>query len=1626
MNRKVFLSLAVLALLCLLTAGNGVRRASGSGGTVGRRQGQETGKTKRSVASQPEDPEGGAVGRRQGQEAGKTETGVAPQPDDREEASRTANGILPARSHGRDARATFPPDIDRKTYLELRERHVARLRGIAPGVAGDPRLRAGAIKELERQETAIKEAAVRGGGNRLAPQVIPTWTELGPRPLPNGETQQPGVTAPVSGRATAVVVDPTNSNKVYLGTAQGGVWRSTDGGATWTSIFDTAQSLAIGSLALAPSSPTTLYVGTGEHPGGLVNDSFFGVGVYRIDNADTTATLAGPIDPPHSFTSIFSQQINTTCFGGRAINKILVHPTNPAIVFVSTTGSFSGISGQTLGSELPPLGLRGLYRSTNATAAPASVTFEKLTVSTDASYDSPGTGNTGIWDLAFEPGNPNVLLATVAGSSPPIGGVFRSTNVLAANPTFTQVLTPTLDPDGLAMKLAINKVGSVVTVYATSNEPSSCPGEDGRVRKSIDGGINWSDVPAADGFCGGLCIYSDPIAIDPNNANLVYLGGSSRGTCADVLQRSSDGGTTFVRDDTGLHSDAHYIFIDPGTSPATVWFANDGGVWKRQDAAPGTAWENKNNASLGTLQFQSVAVHPTDRNFTIGGTQDNGTEAQQTSPGNWTSAEGGDGGFALIDQSATDTANVTMYHTFHNLSNVFIGFSRTKLGSCLAVKDSWEFRGAGGGIDATPSCDGTARKATNGLNLADNVNFYAPMALGPGTPNTLYFGTDKLYRSTDRGDTMSVVSQDPLSGGTPVSAIGISRTNDDVRLVGLSDGKVFATVTGAATLTDISPTLPDDPNGAPFPDLKYISRAVIDPNDPNVAYITLSYYTPGGQGVFKTTNLNLAGTGTVTWSTAGNGIPSIPINAFVIDPANSNLLFAGTDIGVYLSADAGANWSPYGTGLPRVAVFDMAIQPTSHTLRVATHGRGMWEITALGQFTISGHVANGVNGLNVPNTTMTLTGDSGSSVVTGADGNYTLVDIPAGGNYSVTPSKAPTVNGLESFDASFVTRLVAGLDPAPGINLKTAADADGDGILTSFDASLIARKVAGLSGTALVGTWKFLPASRTYPSLSADQTAQNFDAILVGDTSGSWSGPVPSGDGGGDSHTTGTTAIAAQALSSPSNQLVTVAVSLPNASGALNANVSIPITVGDLTGLGVRAYDLQVTFNPAILQPLTTPYDNAGTLSSGMLITPNANNAGHLIISAFQTTDLSGSGTLLNLRFKVVGAIGQSSTLVFADYTDPNPRFHPGFQFNAGNPQASVTDGSFTVTAGPGTISGNITDSVGNALGGVVLTLNGGTQGAPQTRKAISDSHGNYRFTAVENGGFYTVTPSLANYGFNPTERSFSLAGDKTDTNFTGTATAPPTANPLDTAEFFVRQHYLDFLGREPDQGGFEYWSEQINQCQGDADCVRSRRVGVSAAFFIEQEFQQTGSFIYELYLAALGRQPTFAEYSADRMQVVGGPTLEAQKQSFAAAFVARAEFATKYAGNTTAESFVDALLANVQLSSGVNLSSQRASLIDRYNTGTNQTESRALVVREVAENAALRAAHYNAAFVLVEYFAYLQRNPDQQGYDFWLNVLNTGAANNYRGMVCSFITSAEYQRRFSVVVSHSNAECGP
>ncbi|MFN8525441.1 MAG: hypothetical protein U0821_20270 [Chloroflexota bacterium] len=827
-----------------------------------------------------------------------------------------------ARVPGADADSADIPPFGRgivtfQNYLDERQQHILTLRGL-PQDRPDLRIRA-------LQQQAAQE---RRRGTRTH-EVGGPWTSMGPEPIPNGQTQgSTTATIPMTGRVTAIAVHPTDPNKLYVGTAQGGVFRSLNGGANWTAIFDGAMSLAIGAIAIAPSSPTTIYVGTGEP--NASSDSFFGVGLYRVDNAESTPTLVGPINP-----LVTTGIANTDAFTGRSISKILVHPADAATVFVGTAQGRGGLGGDTLSTLVPPLALRGLYRSTNATAAAGSVAFTKVTVSAAGSVAPDTSGNRSVADMVFEPGNPGTMLISLLGTNTANdGGIYRTTNALAATPAFAQVLSLGTATATVRSALAINKIGATVTAYAATSEYTNvfCPDDAGTVRKSVDGGQTWSvPQPNAEGFCGGQCDYNIAIALDPGNANRVLLGGQSLSACAAAMLRSTDGGSNYFYADNGLHADTHAVEFAP-SNPSIAYTGSDGGIWRSADG--GATWASKNSGGFNATQFQSLATHPTDPSFLIGGTQDNGTNFLQPD-GTWRRADFGDGGFALIDQNATDTTNVTMYHTYFNVTNA-MGFARvTNTANAFdnGETSGWTLFGCGfsGAVANGITCPATA------------IRFYAPMALGPGNPNTLYFGSDRLWRSTDRGATMNLASQAPILASHAITAIGIAPQNDSVRIVGLRRSTplsfaVYRTTTGSAALDDVSAGLPQ----------RYVARAVIDKNNANIAYLTFGGYELGaGEHVWKTTNLSAS---PPVWTASGNGIPDVPVNAFAIDPANSNILYAGTDIGVYRSTDAGANWVPYGTGLPRVAVFDMAFQRLGNVnparvLRVATHGRGIWQIT---------------------------------------------------------------------------------------------------------------------------------------------------------------------------------------------------------------------------------------------------------------------------------------------------------------------------------------------------------------------------------------------------------------------------------------------------------------------------------------------------------------------------------------------------------------------------------------------------------------------------------------------------------------------------------------------------------
>jgi hypothetical protein len=446
------------------------------------------------------------------------------------------------------------------------------------------------------------------------------------------------------------------------------------------------------------------------------------------------------------------------------------------------------------------------------------------------------------------------------------------------------------------------------------------------------------------------------------------------------------------------------------------------------------------------------------------------------------------------------------------------------------------------------------------------------------------------------------------------------------------------------------------------------------------------------------------------------------------------------------------------------------------------------------------------------------------------------------------------------------------------------------------------------------------------------------------------------------------------------------------------ATVSITVIDPAVQGAPPNGYSIGNSTNPALpafdISPSSNFYTGPVSICFYLPSITDANFFAGLKILHKENNALVDPGSRLNFSSKIVCTqVSSFSPFVIAHTASP--------------------------TAVPGAVSGRILDERGIPVAGAAIRMSGN-----QNRLTVTDAEGNYHFDSVGMNGFYTVTPSLVNYSFNPGNRSFTQNGNKTEAVFTATSTGE-SVNPLEMPEYFVRQQYIDVLGREPDEGGFNYWTDQLLACGNEIHCVNARRRDIAAAFFIEQEFQETGSFIFDVYQGSLGRRPVFTEYSADRRTVGGGTDLEDQKAAFAQAFVQRAEFLAKYQANTSAESFVDALLQNARQSSGFDLSEQRDSLINGYQAGANLNQSRGLVVRAVADNAAFKQSHYNSAFVLTEYFAYLRRDPDADGYNFWINILSSGDANNYRGLVCSFITSTEYQRRFSSIISHSNAECG-
>src|ERR1043166_3072352 len=337
-------------------------------------------------------------------------------------------------------------------------------------------------------------------------------------------------------------------------------------------------------------------------------------------------------------------------------------------------------------------------------------------------------------------------------------------------------------------------------------------------------------------------------------------------------------------------------------------------------------------------------------------------------------------------------------------------------------------------------------------------------------------------------------------------------------------------------------------------------------------------------------------------------------------------------------------------------------------------------------------------------------------------------------------------------------------------------------------------------------------------------------------------------------------------------------------------------------------------------------------------------------------------------------------------------------------------------------ITVQIVDINDHALADVTVSLSG-----LEEQSGTTDLSGHHVIGDVGAGGDYTITPTKQYYTFSP--ESVELNGLQAD--HVVTFTGAPLPNQIDEAQFFVRQHYRDFLNREADDDGLAFWANQISSCGTDAACVENRRINVSAAFFLSMEFQETGFLVYRVYQAAFARSPECVnEFQPDTRSigqgvVVNAPgwqtLLETNKTLFLESFVARPQFIEAYPLALTPAEFVNQL--NLTAGHALSADDINAAVAEFAGAATSEAvEARARVLRRLAENQSFSQRQLNPAFVLMQYFGYLQRNPSDppdtslDGYNFWLNKLNEFGGDFRRAeMVKSFLVAGEYRSRFGL-----------
>ena len=587
-----------------------------------------------------------------------------------------------------------------------------------------------------------------------------SWTALGPAPI-----NVSGSLA-YTGRINSIALHPTDPQTLYVGTATGGVWKTTNGGTSWSPLTDSQCGLAMGSVAIDPVNPQIVYAGTGEENFSL--DSYQGCGV--LVSADGGATWA------QTGASTF-----VAANGSATINKILIDP--------ATAGS-------TTSTVVLASSAAGLYRSTNSggtwTKVLAGVTTDLVA--------SPNAGEyyAAVGYLFGDPGN----------------GVFKSVD---GGVTWTRVTGfPTTTVGRISLGIT---AAAPVIVYATVQN-SSTFGLLG-VWKSADGGASWAPVAASGASCSSQCWYDMYVAVNPAHPATVFFGGFN-------LYRSLDSGATFTAI-TGttntVHVDQHVLTFDP-QRPDTMYAGNDGGIYRTLDG--GATWSTLNTNLAITQFYAGISFSPASATDILGGAQDNGTSEWLGSAA-WTQYVGGDGGYSAFDKAGT-TAYVTFTSGSSSHGTIrrdASGASFLNSGITLADRSEWDLPLVMDAVNSSVLYYGTylLYRSSNRANtwskispdLTNGAGGIATIAVAPADTNTIYTGSGDgaAYVTGNLGTSWTNISAGlPARSITRIVVDPLDPHTAWLTLSGYGTGHVWKTVNGGSSWTNISYDLPNVPTSA--------------------------------------------------------------------------------------------------------------------------------------------------------------------------------------------------------------------------------------------------------------------------------------------------------------------------------------------------------------------------------------------------------------------------------------------------------------------------------------------------------------------------------------------------------------------------------------------------------------------------------------------------------------------------------------------------------------------------------------------------------------------------------------------------------------------------------------------